>query len=278
MVKARGPIPALRRFAQRLLPKSRLRTFLNSLLLIIENRRARIYEIADMRVRFLPDAAPSEEHARSSEQERLGALQLAFFARTVQPGHLVADVGAYRGEYTVVAAMRCAHAGHVVAFEPTGENIDWIDRNCRVNHVRAVVDIVAKAVSDAAGMLRFYSAGTSSTNSLISGATQGDNVDERVIEAVTLDEHFRETRWPDVLKIDVEGGEWRVLRGAEQIVHSNASIICELHPYAWPNAGDDPDAMRAWLAERGRSIIDLVSGETITEWRYGPVLLRKTTS
>lgn len=257
------------------MPRGRLRTLLNALLLGIERRGARTYEIGELRVRFAVDAAPSELGPSASAQDQLGALQLETFARAVETGHVVADVGAYRGEYTVVAALRAGRSGRVAAFEPTAENIPYIERNCRLNGVHELVEIVPLAAGDRAGTVTFFLAGASSTNSMIAGATQGDHPQQRIVGVTTLDAFFAESKLPDVVKIDVEGAEWRVLRGAERIVRSNATIFVELHPYAWEAAADDAEAMRAWLKERGRTLVDVATGAEIREWRYGAVRLQR---
>jgi hypothetical protein len=52
-------------------------------------------------------------------------------------------------------------------------------------------------------------------------------------------------------------------------------VICELHPYAWAEAGHTAEELRALLEQHDRYPADLITGAEILEYRYGAVLLRK---
>lgn len=269
----------MRRFGRRILPQSRFRTVLNRLLLGVEQKRGAQYTIDGHALRFAPDSTPHEGGANASDHERYDAIQLEKFARSIKPGDWIADVGAYRGEYAVVAAHRAGSEGRVFAFEPTAANARFIHRNAELNHLSNRITIAENVVADANGAVTFYRAGNSTTNSMFRSSVQNENsgpLQQDTYEAVTLDSYFEKLgRLPDVVKIDVEGAEWRALRGAQRIVESNAVIFCELHPWGWSEAGDSADEMREWLRARGRTIIDAVTGEPVTEWKYGPTLLQR---
>ena len=269
----------LRRLGRAVLPQSGFRTLLNKALLTIERRGGTRLRIADVELRFILGSEPYEGGAAASAHEQLDAIQLSAFARAIKPGNWVADVGAYRGAYTAVAAVVAGQTGRVFAFEPMPANADYIARNARLNGVADRVEIITSVVSDTNEPATFFHSGTSSANSLFRTAIEQHapgSVETTVVPATTLDAFFgARERLPDVVKIDVEGAEWRVLRGAERMLASDAIIFCELHPYAWPEAGENGDEMRSWLRTRGRDIIDIETGRPIVEWRYGPALLRK---
>ena len=65
----------------------------------------------------------------------------------IKPGDWVADVGAYRGEYSVVAAHRAGANGRVFAFEPTAANAQFVHRNAALNNLSDRITVAQNVVS-----------------------------------------------------------------------------------------------------------------------------------
>ena len=81
---------------------------------------------------------------------------------------------------------------------------------------------------------------------------------------------------PDCVKIDVEGAEIRVLKGAKRLLESDAKIVCELHPYAWRDFGNSFSDLQFIAFAAGRRIRYLDQQHEITEpVKYGTVVLEK---
>jgi hypothetical protein len=59
---------------------------------------------------------------------------------------------------------------------------------------------------------------------------------------------------PNIVKIDAEGAEIPILRGAQNLLTSNARILCELHPYAWPDFDSGFEELRNLLHNSNRRI------------------------
>jgi len=61
------------------------------------------------------------------------------------------------------------------------------------------------------------------------------DVTEQIVMTERLDDYLasRGLGFPTWIKLDTEGTEVIILRGAREVLKSNASMICELHPYAW---------------------------------------------
>lgn len=78
------------------------------------------------------------------------------------------------------------------------------------------------------------------------------------------------------MKIDAEGAEIRVLKGARQVLASNADIICELHPYTWEEFGNTLAELKRLAASSYRRVRylnqDLEIGDRV---EYGTVLLER---
>jgi FkbM family methyltransferase len=142
------------------------------------------------------------------------------FAEAIKPGHVVFDVGANVGFYTLLAASRCASNGHVVAFEPLPSNVAFLQRHLKLNRV-CNTTVVEAAVADFAGTAGFVEIhDRASEGRLAPGGL-------RTVRVMSLDSAWREGTLPppDVLKIDVEGGELDVLKGAVELLRTRRPQI-----------------------------------------------------
>lgn len=126
---------------------------------------------------------------------------------------LVWDVGAHAGLYSLIAARRSAR---VYAFEPLEENRSWLRRNLRVNGLEHRVTILPFALGDRSGAGRFYAEPSGMEGQLSDEG--GTTIEVRSPDALDLQP-------PDVLKIDVEGAEAAVLRGARAILRDHRPVI-----------------------------------------------------
>ena len=59
---------------------------------------------------------------------------------------------------------------------------------------------------------------------------------------------------PRCVKIDAEGAEIRILRGATRLLASDVEVVCELHPYAWQAFGNTFTELKQLAAGAGRRI------------------------
>lgn len=156
---------------------------------------------------------------------------LSVMSALVSPGDTVVDVGANTGLFTVLAA-RCQPDVRVHAFEPVGRVFARLEANVALNrlanvrcHRLAVSDGVGSAVlrvprDDAVPMMA----------SLVSGWTT-DEVDTEPVDVVTLDRFAASNDLDrvDVLKVDAEGGEGAVVRGAAAtIARHRPFVVCEV--------------------------------------------------
>jgi FkbM family methyltransferase len=152
----------------------------------------------------------------------------------VSRGQVVWDIGANVGMFAFAAAHLAGTKGQVFAIEAD----IWLagllrrtQQSLSVNN--ASVEVIPVAVSESLGIARFNIARRGrSTNYLSnsSGSTQTGGVRESVsVVTVTLDWLAQNLPPPDVLKIDVEGAELRVLEGARNLLATAQPIVlCEV--------------------------------------------------
>jgi FkbM family methyltransferase len=134
------------------------------------------------------------------------------FADAVGPGSVVIDIGANAGFYTLLAAVRSAPMGEVVAFEPLPRNVDYLNRHIRLNRL-SNVRVVQAAVADFVGQARFAEHAHPEEGSLCDSG-------QLVVRVVSLDALYGagEIVKPNIVKIDVEGAELAVLQGARLLL------------------------------------------------------------
>ena len=145
--------------------------------------------------------------------------------RLVKPGMNVLDVGANAGFYTLAFSRLVGSAGHVWAFEPFAQNASNILRHLELNETKNVT-LIQSAVASESGLSGFH---IGSNNAM--GAISESGADY-LVPTVTLDALVESGNFPipDVIKMDVEGAESRVLDGAMKLLASRkTSFLIALH-------------------------------------------------
>jgi FkbM family methyltransferase len=121
------------------------------------------------------------------------------------------DIGANVGYYTLLSSSLVGESGKVVAFEPWARNIQYLYRHIELNRL-ANVAVLPAACSDSTG-IALFSAGRNSAEVHLTQRTDCEVAGPVV--TVSVDDFVTATGLlPDVMKIDVEGAEHLVLKGA----------------------------------------------------------------
>ena len=167
------------------------------------------------------------------------------FRRDVTAGDIVFDVGANLGAYTLLFAQWVGRSGRVFAFEPAPEPLDGLRRLLDANEVSSRVTVLNAAVSATDGTATFFADGVDGTSRLVNASVVG----AVTVPTVTIDTICRrENVRPALIKIDAEGAELDVLRGARETIAAGGmrlKLYVEMHPQLW----SDNRAMRAAIEE-----------------------------
>lgn len=129
------------------------------------------------------------------------------------PGDVFVDVGANIGYYSVIAGAAVGHSGRVFAFEPSARMRARLERNVQLNELRQVT-VRPEAVTASSGVVRLIEPQGTGNDGLayvdVNGGSAGVDV-----RSIRLDEQPElASRSPALIKVDVEGGELEVFRGA----------------------------------------------------------------
>ena len=168
----------------------------------------------------------------------------------LRKGDLVIDVGANVGMFTVKASMSVGEEGKVIAIEPVEENFELLKKNVEL-HKLANVRIIRKALGRKRGKAVMLKSLLSGTHQLKSVCKNSEfPIEEMEIEVDSLDNICKELNVNriDFLKIDVEGAELDVLKGAEESLKFTKNIAMELH---YEGEGEE---VRRFLEERGFTV------------------------
>jgi len=158
--------------------------------------------------------------------------EIQFVSRFLQPGMTVLDIGAHHGLYTLLASKRVGRNGKVFAFEPSPRERRRLVRHVRLNGCSNVqVEPYALGNSQTQADL-FLSGGTNDwCNSLRRQAAGGDSQPVRV-DVLPIDEYLAKSGFDrvDFIKLDVEGAELGVLKGAAKLLNTSLRpvILCEV--------------------------------------------------
>jgi FkbM family methyltransferase len=200
-------------------------------------------EIAGCRIRVSPEFA-------TWSWETVEAVSYQAFSEAVEPGMVVYDVGAHFGTYSIIALKRSGPEGRVVAYEPHEFTRRYLRKTLEWNDALERTVIRDVCCGATAGIADFYCAPGQAEG--MNGLLPVDGFVKETARVTTLDRDVRELNLvPDIIKIDVEGAEWDVLRGAEQtLAEYSPTLFLSVHPNALSTLGIDVGDIQGWLAER----------------------------
>lgn len=172
-----------------------------------------IVETSGGQLRWRIDALTSQEFLRGTYEPY---MQDAFL-KYVLPGSTVFDVGAHAGFHSLFCGLLVGATGRVFAFEPNPISRDSLEGQIRLNGALRIV-AVPYALSDIVGLAEFDT--TQGAQSRIT-STGKSKVEMRTLDSLVP----VELPIPDLIKIDVEGEEEKVLRGSLKILSKFRPIV-----------------------------------------------------
>jgi FkbM family methyltransferase len=150
-------------------------------------------------------------------------------------GETVVDVGAHIGLYSLIAAKRVGSSGKVIAIEPDPENFKILKKNILLNQLSNIEPLEC-AVYSAREKLKLFLPELDQGRTIFNTVMQeraGASSNFLEVEANTLDNILGSLQTTELswIKIDVEGAELEVLKGAVNTLSSNKNItlVIEIH-------------------------------------------------
>ena len=169
----------------------------------------------------------------------------AVIKRCVQPGMVVVDAGANVGYFSVLADKLGAT---VHAFEP-GTALPILRRNVKLHHCQRVT-VHPIALGDKNGTATFFNTEATTLDSMVE-PPRGKITGRTIVPQKRLDDVI--SGRVDLIKIDVQGADIDVLKGATRIIADNPSlkIIAEWSPPDLIASGYKPEDLPAFFRDHG---------------------------
>jgi FkbM family methyltransferase len=169
-----------------------------------------------------------------------------FLKKSLQPGMVYVDVGANIGSHAINAARIVGEKGRVFAFEADPETHRILAKNIELNRLSNII-LTQTCVSDNSGSVTFYKHKDSAKSSIVD---RGEKTSV-VLPADRLDSLIPSDIKIDILKIDVEGAELNVLRGAQKIFAERPPSIVIIEVFDVRNNTDKSQGIREILEACG---------------------------
>jgi FkbM family methyltransferase len=167
--------------------------------------------------------------------------ELAHLRNFISPGMVVVDGGANYGIYSLAAARLVGPAGRVFSFEPGLESFSVLRKNIELNGLQNVRSFRA-ALAEKEGNASLYHSGRGPNSFSLAPPAHGSCGSE-VVAILPLNKILQEENAEQVglIKLDVEGAEELVLRGAQPFISScRPTVIFEINPRASTGLGLRP--------------------------------------
>ena len=163
---------------------------------------------------------------------------VAALHRHLKPGSVFYDIGANIGLHSFVASSIVGSSGRVFAFEPNDTNLRYLRLSLEQEELSNIT-LLPIAIGKSDGEFTFDARGAMS-------GRLADNVEQAVnpqpVDVRSVDSLIAAgSPFPNVIKIDIEGGEGDALSGATETLKRHPTILCEMH--GWSGG-----AKRAWEA------------------------------
>jgi len=188
----------------------------------------------------------------------------ALLPRLCPPGSVFVDVGANFGYFTCLLAAKLGRTpgSRVIAIEPNPDLVQLLRTNVDINWSSAPVRIEPVAVAETPGeMVLSIPDDRAANGTLASIPAEGRSLRTYSVPVARLDDLLRDEPRIDLIKIDVEGFEPAVLRGAaETLARPGLRLVLEWSVPQLREAGFDPMETPRLLAQAGFRLFDADAG------------------
>lgn len=155
-------------------------------------------------------------------------------------GDIVVDIGAHMGRYTIISSKRVGPHGKVIAIEAEPFNFEILNRNIKLNQLSNVVALNDAVYSKETKIKLYLTAGESGYTIFNTTISNRVKTGQKFVDvnANTLDNLLQqngitgEVNW---IKIDVEGAEFEVLKGAHNVLSKSKCLVLLIEVHGDPN-------------------------------------------
>ena len=168
---------------------------------------------------------------------------------------VVLEIGANIGYYALMEAKIVGDKGKIYAIEPEPHNVEMLRKNVDINNYSDIIDVFPLAVSDKDSFVNLQVSKFSNRHIL---STKSDTNTIK-IRSVTIDSFLIDKRTPKLIRMDVEGAELAVIKGASKTLQNNLKIFMEIHPRELREFGGDARELLHLLKKHSFKLSKLIT-------------------
>ena len=191
----------------------------------------------------------------------------------LKEGDVVLDIGANIGYYVLVESQLVGKSGQVYAVEPVLTNFNLLEKNVQLNNFKNV-SMFQFAFGEKDEKSEIYVSDQSNLCTMNRNAVVGKFVGAQEVSVETVDTFFKDKAPPNLIRMDVEGWEYQIIKGMAKTLKGNVKILVELHP--WPYLDTEKmDEIFQILEQNNFTVRFVVFENKIVENRIVRFLLKK---
>ena len=181
---------------------------------------------------------------------QVGQREKAFMGllkSSIKKGDVCVDLGANIGYTTLFMLDAVGESGHVYAIEPDSHNLNLLDLNVKNNNFSKRASIKKCVISDNNGVSDFWIANQPNLNSV---SKTKHSIKKEEIECLTLEKFLEGKKYPNFIKMDVEGHEVKIFEGALNYFTKNkgkTKFLVEVHPHFYDQNNDFEKILKEYL-------------------------------
>jgi len=205
-----------------------------------------------------------KDSLRLSYNQNYEIKELEIIKNEINLGDKVIDVGANIGYHTLLFARLVGNSGKVYAFEPDPDNFQILKKNILINRYDNVI-LEQKAVSEKTEVLKLF---RSEENYGMHRIYQSKWCKDPInVNAIKLDDYFKNLNDINFIKMDIEGAEYGALQGMKSIIENNKNlkIFTEFVPSSIIEYGIEPKKFLNFFLKNGFTILHVNSDKIIKD-------------
>lgn len=141
----------------------------------------------------------------------------------------VLDIGANIGYYALIESHLVGDGGTVYAIEPVNRNYQLLEKNVHLNGLLNV-STYQFAFGDKDKHAEIFVSSRSNQCAMSKEAVGGEVLGVQDVQMHTVDQFLAGKKQPSLVRMDVEGFEYEIIKGMKQTLQGKTNILLELHP------------------------------------------------
>tara|TARA_R110000824_G_scaffold25978_4_gene89928 strand:- start:11955 stop:12806 length:852 start_codon:yes stop_codon:yes gene_type:complete len=178
-----------------------------------------------------------------------GQRELAFMGllqEEIKEGMVCVDLGSNIGYTTLYMLQNAGQDGFVYAIEPDPRNLSLLQKNIEENSYQNC-EVIHCAISDNDGEIDFWEAAKPNLSSVTKNKYSTNKIS---VPSFTLESFLQDRRYPNFIKMDVEGHEVKIFESGLDYFSKNdgyTSVLVEVHPATYNEENDFAAVLREYF-------------------------------